>query len=193
MLSKYGMAGCKPMSVPLDQIGKLSADAGDILEDATMYRKIVVGSLIYMMITKPDLIYIVGLESQFIQVPQKPHLDGVWCTLCYVRSTVDYSLSYEAGVELQVYGYTDADWAGSIPDRRSTRRSTSGFIFSFGRAAITWSSKKQVTFALSSTEAEYRGAAMAACDVAWLCKLLGAMGLHVDRKVIIYCDNLSSI
>jgi hypothetical protein len=61
MLSKYGMGGCKPISVPLNQNGKLSVDVGEVLEDATMYRKIV-GSLIYMTITRPDLNYIVGLE-----------------------------------------------------------------------------------------------------------------------------------
>jgi hypothetical protein len=66
-------------------------------------------------------------------------------------------------------------------------------MFSFGSAAVTWSSKKQPTVALSSTEAEYRGAAMAACEVAWLRKLLGDLGLHVDRHVVIYCDNLSII
>jgi hypothetical protein len=59
------MGGCKPISVPLNQNGKLSADACEVLEDATMYRKIV-GSLIYMTITKPNLNYIVGLESQFV-------------------------------------------------------------------------------------------------------------------------------
>ena len=91
MLSKYGMASCKPIFVPLDQNGKLSAHASDVLEDATMYRKIV-GSLIYMTITRPDMNYTVGLESQFMQVPRKPHLDGVRRTLRYVRSTLDYAL-----------------------------------------------------------------------------------------------------
>jgi hypothetical protein len=66
-------------------------------------------------------------------------------------------------------------------------------MFSFGSAVVTWSSKKQPTVALSSTEAEYRGAAMVACEVACLRKLLGDLGLHVDRQVVIYCDNLSSI
>jgi hypothetical protein len=65
MLSKYGMGGCKPISVPLNQNGKLSADAGEVLEDATMYKKIV-GSLIYMTITRPYLNYTVGLENQFM-------------------------------------------------------------------------------------------------------------------------------
>jgi hypothetical protein len=106
-----------------------------------------------------------------------------------VSATTDYGLFYEASIELQVHGYIDADWASSI----SYKRSTSGFMFSFGSATITWSSKKQPTVALSSTEAEYRGAGMAACEVAWLRKLLGDLGLHVDRQVVIYCDNLSSI
>jgi hypothetical protein len=88
-----------------------------------------------------------------------------------------------------VHGYIDADWAGSISDMRSTN----GFMFSFGSTDVTWSNKKQPIVALSSIKAEYRGAAMAACEVAWLRKLLGDLGLHVDRQVVIYCDNLSSI
>jgi hypothetical protein len=92
----------------LYQNGKLSADAGEVLEDAIMYKKIV-GSLIYMTITRLDLNYTVGLESQFMQVLRKPHLDGVKHTLCYVSATTEYGLFYEANTELQVHGYTDAD------------------------------------------------------------------------------------
>ena len=66
-------------------------------------------------------------------------------------------------------------------------------MFSLGSAAITWSSKKQPTVALSSTEAEYRGAAVAACEVAWLMMLLGDLGIQLQVPVVIYCDNLSSI
>jgi hypothetical protein len=66
-------------------------------------------------------------------------------------------------------------------------------MFSFGSAAVTWSSKKQPTVALSSTEAEYRGAAVAACEVAWLRTLLEDLGVQVDQQVVIHCDNLSSI
>jgi hypothetical protein len=68
-----------------------------------MYRKIV-GSLIYMTITRPDLNYTIGLESQFMQVPRKPHLDGVRHTLRYVSATTDYGLFYEVNTELQVIG-----------------------------------------------------------------------------------------
>jgi hypothetical protein len=93
------MVGCKPISVPLDQNGKLNANAGEVLGDATMYMK-VAGSLICMMITKRDLNYIVGLENQFMQVPRKPHLDGVRHKVRYVSATTDYGLFYEASIEL---------------------------------------------------------------------------------------------
>ncbi|MCO5569190.1 hypothetical protein L7F22_022900 [Adiantum nelumboides] len=110
-------------------------------------------------------------------------------TLRYVRATLDYALFYAADVPMELHGYTYADWAGSTTDRRST----SGFMFTLGSAAITWRIKKQLTVALSSTEAEYRGAAVAACEVAWLRKLLMDLRLQVDKEVVIYCDNLSSI
>ena len=73
-----------------------------------------------------------------MQLPKKPHLDAVRHTLHYVSATLDYALFYDASTELQLSGYTDADWAGSATDRCST----SGFMFSLGSAAITWSSKK---------------------------------------------------
>ncbi|MCO5561034.1 hypothetical protein L7F22_014655 [Adiantum nelumboides] len=124
-----------------------------------------------------------------MQLPRKPHLDVVSHTLCYVSATLDYALFYEASTELQLSGFTNADWVGSVCDRRST----SGFMFSLGSAAITWSSKKQPMIALSSIEAEYRGAIVAACEVAWLELLLGDLEIQVQRPVVIHCNNLSSI
>jgi hypothetical protein len=84
-LSKYGMTGCKPISIPLEQNVKLSADEGDLVE--TMYRRIM-GSLIYMTITRPDLSYAVGMVSQFMQTPRKPHLDAVRRILRYIKHTL---------------------------------------------------------------------------------------------------------
>ena len=71
---------------------------------------------------------------------------------------------YEAKNQLQVHGYTDANWANNVLDRKSTN----GFMFSFGSGAVSWSSKKQPTVALSSTEAEYKSATIIACEVVWL-------------------------
>ena len=95
MLSRYGMTGCKPISVPLEQNVKLSSEEGELLEDVTVYRRIV-GSLIYMTITRPDLSYAVRLVSQFMQAPRKPHLDVARCALRYVKSTLHYGLVHEA-------------------------------------------------------------------------------------------------
>jgi hypothetical protein len=167
---------------------KLSADEGDLVEDTTMYRRIV-GNLIYMTITRLDLSYVVGVVSQFMQTPRKPHLDAVKRILRYIKHTLHCGIFYETKSQLQVHGYTEANWAGNV----SNRRSTNGFLFYFGSDVISWSSKKQPTVALSNTEAEYRGATIVACEVVWLQKLLTDLGLLVNAPVVIYCDNISSI
>ncbi len=72
--------------------------------------------------------------------------------LKYIKHTLQCGIFYEAKNQLQVHGYTDADWAGNVLDKRST----SGFMFSFGSGAVSWNNKKQPTIALSSMEVEYR-------------------------------------
>jgi hypothetical protein len=83
----------------------------------------------------------------------------------------------------------DVDWAGNV----SNRKSTSGFMFSFGNGAVSLRNKKQPIIALSSTEAEYRSVAITTCEVVWLQKLLSDLGQSVDALVVIYCDNISNI
>ena len=187
ILEKYGMTACKPIDIPMDANTKL-IDDGNYVEDVTMYRKMV-GSFIYFTIIRSYLSYVAGIVSQFMQSPCKRHLDAVKRILRYVKTTCIYGLRYEKGKEFMMYGYTDADWAGNMMDRRST----SGYAFTIGSAKITWSSKKQPTVALSSTEAEYRGIAMAACEETWLRTLLYDLGIEIDESVIMYCDSVSSI
>ncbi len=98
-LSEYGMTGCKPILIPLEQNVKLSANEGDLVEDTTMY-KCIVGSLIYMTITRLDLSYVVGVVSQFMQTPQKPHLDTVRCILRYIKHILQRGIFYEAKSQL---------------------------------------------------------------------------------------------
>jgi hypothetical protein len=120
------MTGYKPISIPLEQNLKLSADEGDLVEDTTMYRRIV-GNLIYMTITRPNLNYGVGMVSQFMQTPRMPHLDVVRRILRYIKHTLQCGIFYETKSQLQIHGYMDADWVGNV----SNRRSTNGFMFSF--------------------------------------------------------------
>jgi hypothetical protein len=182
------MLGCKPIGVPLDKNYKLRADLGTKVEDVNMYRSMV-GSLIYLTITRPDLSYAIGLVSPFMQQPAKPHLDCIRRTLRYVKATQNYGLFYKADLYIKLEGYTDANWAG----RQTDRRSTSGYIFTLTSAGISWSSKKQATVALSSTEAEYRGAAIATCEEVWIRRLLYDLGEYIDGSVTIWCDNMSNI
>jgi hypothetical protein len=182
------MTGCKPISIPLEQNVKLSADEGDLVEDTTMYRRIM-GSLIYMTITRLDSSYAVGVVSQFMQTPRKPHLDAVRHILRYIKHTLQCGIFYEAKSQLQVHRYTDADWANNVSDRRST----SGFMFSFGSGVVSWNSKKQPTVALSSTKAKYKGATIATCEIVWLQKLLLDLGQSMDAPFVIYCDNINNI
>jgi len=111
---------------------KLNANEGDLVEHTIMYICIV-GSLIYMTIIKPDLSYAVGVVSQFMQTPQKPHLDVVRHILRYIKHILQCGILYEAKNQLQVHGYTDADWADNV----SNKRSTNGFMFSFGNGAVS--------------------------------------------------------
>ncbi len=98
-LSEYGMTGCKPISIPLEQNVKLSANEGNLVEDTTLYRRIV-GGLIYMTITRPYLSYAVGVMNQFMQTPRKPHLDAVKRILRYIKHTLHCGIFYKAKSQL---------------------------------------------------------------------------------------------
>ena len=102
---------CKLVATPIEQNAKLRADLGEVLEDPTMYRKIV-GSLIYATLTWPDMLHDVGVLSQFMQVPKKHHLDAARRVLCYEKSMLNFGLFYAYGVYIEVFGYSDADWVG---------------------------------------------------------------------------------
>jgi len=109
--------------------------------------------------------------------------------LRYIKHTLQCEIFYEAKNQLQVHGYTDADWVGNVSDRRSI----SGFMFSFGNGVVSWSSKKQLTVTLSNTKAQYKGVTIVACEIVWLQKLLSDLGHSMDVPIAIYCDNISSI
>ncbi|KAM1256948.1 hypothetical protein EV1_030743 [Malus domestica] len=188
LLKKFGMLECKPTLTPMEPNAKMCAHEGKDLEDATMYRQLV-GSLIYLTLTRPDISYAVGVMSRYMQNPKKPHLEAVRRILRYVKSTIDYGLLYKKGEDCKLVGYCDADYAGD----HDTRRSTTGYVFKLGSGTISWCSKRQPTVSLSTTEAEYRAAAMAAQENAWLVQLMSDLHQPVDYSVPLYCDNQSAI
>ncbi|KAE8676439.1 hypothetical protein F3Y22_tig00111614pilonHSYRG00169 [Hibiscus syriacus] len=130
-----------------------------------------------------------GVMSRYMQNPKKPHLEAVQRILRYVKNTIDYGLLYKKGEDCKLVGYCDADYAGD----HDTRRSTTGYVFKLGSGTISWCSKRQPTVSLSTTEAEYRAAAMAAQESTWLIQLMNNLHQPVDYAIPLYCDNQSAI
>ncbi|WMV44899.1 hypothetical protein MTR67_038284 [Solanum verrucosum] len=131
----------------------------------------------------------VGVVSRFMQKPKKPHLEAIRKILRYVKRTIDYGLFYMKRASCKIIGYCDADYAGN----HDTRRSTTGYVFNLGSAAVSWCSKRQPTVSLSTTEAEYRAGMMAAQESTWLNQLMKDLHQPLKDIVPLYCDNLSAI
>ena len=144
-----------------------------------MYRS-VVGSLRYLVHTRPDLAYSVGTVSRFMENPTTEHMSAVKQILRYVKGTINLGSTYRKGKEgLILRGYSDSDMAGDVDDRKST----TGMIFYLGPNPISWNSQKQKVVALSSCEAEYIAASTAACQAVWLRRLLADLAKWEVQKV----------
>ena len=133
--------------------------------DATLYRQLI-GSLMYLVNTRPDLSFAVNTLSQFMVEPRRVHWIVAKHVLRYIAGTMDYGLHYVRGDGVRLVGYSD--WAGCASDRKST----SGCCFGLGSVIVSWFSRKQKSVALSSAEAEYMAASQASYEAIWLRKLL---------------------
>lgn len=124
-----------------------------------------------------------------MQDPSKTHYGAAKRVLRYIAGTLDYGIWYSKALDFRLYGYTDSDWARSLDDRRSI----SANVFTLGKGVITWSSKKQATAALSSSEAEYVAATSAACQAIWLRRMLADLQQERKGGTEIFCDNRAAI
>lgn len=188
LLKKFNMLNCKPVATPMAMNEKFSKYDGASKADATIFRSLV-GSLIYLTNTRPDIVHAVSIISRFMSDPSNLHFCAAKRILRYIKGTKNFGINYAKEENCSLIGYTDSDWAGSVDDRKST----SGYIFCLGTKVITWSSKKQNTVALSSAEAEYISATSAACEAVWLRRILADLQQVQKSPTIIYCDNMSAI
>ena len=110
-----------------------------------------VGSLIYLTVTCPDISYAMGMVSKFMDAPRSIHYAAVLRILRYVKGTLYHGLHYSSRSSLELHAYSDADWASDLTNRYSII----GFCFLLGISLVSWRSKKQDVVSRSSTEAEY--------------------------------------
>ena len=162
---------------------KLSNEQGELLQNPSPYSRLV-GRLIYLTITRPDIMFVVHTLSQFMHAPRKPHLDATMRVLRYLKSYPGQCILYSAMSSLSLMAYCDSDW-GSCP---MTIRSTTSLCTMLGDPLISWKSKKQTTVSRSSAEAEYHAMATTSCELTWIRFLLNDLQVSHSQPAILHCD-----
>ena len=148
MSKKFQMEDCKPVSTPMITNCKLSKDDESKEVDQRHYRSMI-GSLLYVTISRPDVMQVVGQVALFQASPKENHIIAVKRIFRHIKETMDFGLWYPKGNELILIAYSDTDWAGCVDDRRST----SGTSFFLGNCLVSWSSRKQSSVSLSIVKA----------------------------------------
>ena len=187
LLRDSNMLNSKPANTPFDS--KLQLDKlGDPLDSPNYYQKLV-GKLIYLTITRPDISFAVSLVSQYMHAPTVVHLCMVKRILRYLKKTIGRGIVMRRNGHTDIIGFSDSDWAGNTIDRRST----TGYCMFVGGNLVSWKSKKQPVVARSSAEAEYRAMAAASCEMVWLKNLLTDLGFSPTSPMKLFCDNQAAM
>ena len=184
LVHRHGLIHGKTKSVPMSPATKLTqAEEGTVLNKEKFQYCELVGSLLYISIcTRPDIAQSVGVLARHMAKPAMEHWTAAAkAVLRYIAGTLSFSFTF-TDKESVMEGYCDSDYAGDL----DTRRSTTGLVFTFCGAAISWSSKLQPTVAVSTTEAEYMAAAQAVKEALWLRKLASELQYGTMK---IYSDN----
>ena len=214
ILRDHKMTDCKAAPTPIEtQHIEVSPPNYEPTTEFRLQYQSAVGSLMYAILgTRPDLAYAVSVVSRYASRPNNSHWQAVKRIFRYIKGTLDLELIFKGPLE-SLAGYTDADWAEDL----DTRRSTSGFLFNLGSGAISWSSKRQLTVALSSCETEYMSQTQAIKEAVRLKSLLDQLNpedsidspprhnsqttplpltdtsAYALKATIIYCDNQGAV
>ena len=181
------MDECKPIKTPMSTNGHLNLDEGGNTVDQTLYRSMI-GSLLYLTASRPDIMFSVCMCARFQANPKEAHLVAVKRILRYLKHTPSIALWYPKGARFQLVGYSDSDYIDCKIDRKSTSRA----CHLLGRSLVSWTSKKQNSVVLSTTEAEYIAAGACCAQILYMKQTLLDYGVVLE-KVPLLCDNESMV
>jgi hypothetical protein len=187
ILKKFDMENCKPNKTPMATTAHLDLDVDGKPVDQSLYR-FIIGSLLYLIASRPDIMFSVCLCARFQANPKESHLKALKRILRYLKHTPNIELWYPKGANPTLIGFSNSDFAGSLVDHRST----SGACHFLGRSLVSWSSKKQNLVALSTVEAEYIAAGSCCTQILYLKQSLVDYNVKLG-SVPLLCDNESAV
>ncbi|GKC05238.1 retrovirus-related pol polyprotein from transposon TNT 1-94 [Tanacetum coccineum] len=187
LLKKYGMVTSKQVDTPIVEKSKLDEDPKGKPVNPIRYRGMI-GTLMYLISSRPDLVFVVCMYARYQAKPTEKHLHAVKRIFKYLKGTINMGLWYSKDSCIALTAFVDADHAGC----QDTRRGTSGSMQLLGERLVSWSSKKRKSTAISSTEAEYIAPSDCCARILWMRSQLTDYGL-VFNKIPLYCDNKSAI
>ncbi|XP_019193104.1 PREDICTED: uncharacterized protein LOC109187371 [Ipomoea nil] len=188
ILTESGFLESKPARTPAVTGLKLNNSDGDLIDNPESYRRLV-GKLLYLTNTKPDISHAVQQLSQFVDKPRSTHLIAAHRVLRYIKGSPGKGLFYSTSSEIKLQGFSDSDWANCA----ETRKSITSYCIYLGDNLISWKTKKQATVSRSSSEAEYRALASTVCEIQWLHYLLTDLKVQLPTPTPLFCDNQSAI
>ncbi|XP_068498213.1 secreted RxLR effector protein 161-like [Phaseolus vulgaris] len=181
------MESCKEASTPMPSSCYMDVDVAGKEVDQTKYRGLI-GSLLYLIASRPDIMFVVCLCARFQANPKESHLKATKRILKYLKGTTNVGLWYPSHSPIHLIGYSDSYFAGCKLDRKST----SGTCHLLGSSLISWHNKKQACVAFSTAEVEYIDVGSCCAQILWLKQQLEDFGLKIS-KVPLLCNNTSAI
>ncbi|XP_056685857.1 uncharacterized mitochondrial protein AtMg00810-like [Spinacia oleracea] len=183
IISETGLLGAKPADFPMEQNHKLTLEDGADFADGEKYGRLI-GHLIYLAVTRPDLAYSVHILSQFMQSQKEEHWEASLRVVRYLKKCPGQGILLRSDSALQLEGWCDSDWT-SCP---LNRRSLTGWFVLLGMSLVSWKTKKQHIFSRSSAEEKYRSMAALTCELKWLKQLLRDLEVPHKQGMSIFCN-----
>ena len=188
IVGETGLLGSKPAGTPMEQNHKLASDDGPMFSDPGQYRRLI-GRLVYLAISRPELSYSIHLLSQFMKAPREDHWHAAIRVVKFLKGCPGQGILLSSDPKLDISLYVDADWSNCS----TSRRSLSAHVVFLGGSPICWKTKKQKTVSLSSAEAEYRAMGSATKEIKWVINISKDLGVPVTKPVPFFCDNKAAM